>query len=234
MMNRTKHLILIFLLILPVINFAQEKSEFDCVSEFEIIKTEVESQKTVSYKIVSSQKMYTEETFEFSEGIVIISDLNNNLNSKELMKTIATIGVKNKLSKIIAFKSCKAVKIYYQEIKPTTEQVDYLEKNLIAKIDIDINKSLSRKDKKRNKKKRDFIESIAIETCEVLSKSEIENFSSEKLSNAMIPKLSENVEKMIKVYDLSFEKSSDLFMRDLTLYLMDNCKIVNEFTHKKE
>jgi hypothetical protein len=229
-----KHLILFFLLILSIINFAQEKSAFDCVDEFEIIETEVESQKTISYKIVSSQKIYTEETFEFSEGIVIISDLNNNLNPKELAKTIASIGVKNKLSKIIAFKSCKAVKIYYQGIKPTTEQVEYLEKNLIAKIEIDINKSLSRKEKKRNKKKRDFTESIAIEICKVLSKNKIENFSSENLTNAMVHIFSENVEKMMTVYDLSFEESSDLFMKDLTLYLIDNCKIVNEFTYKKE
>lgn len=66
-----------------------------------------------------------------------------------------------------------------------------------------------------------------------MNKGEAENFSQEKLSNAMVPKLSENVEKMMKVYDLSFEESSDLFMTDLTFYLIDNCKIVNEFTNKK-
>ena len=67
-----------------------------------------------------------------------------------------------------------------------------------------------------------------------MNKGEVENFSQEKLSNAMVPKLSENVEKMMKVYDLSFEVSSDLFMTDLTFYLIDNCKIVNEFANKKE
>jgi len=234
MMNITKHFILIFFSVLPIINFAQESSEFDCVDKFERLETEVKSQKTVSYKIISSQKLYTEESFEFSQGILLISDLNDDLNPKEIVKTIATIGVKNKLSKIIAFKSCRAVKIYYQVIKPTIEQKNYLEKNLIAKVDIDINKSLSKKEQKKNKKKRDFIESVGIEVCEVLNKGEVENFSQEKLSNAMVPKLSENVEKMMKVYDLSFEESSDLFMTDLTFYLIDNCKIVNEFANKKE
>ncbi|PQJ21966.1 hypothetical protein [Tenacibaculum sp. SG-28] len=67
-----------------------------------------------------------------------------------------------------------------------------------------------------------------------MNKEEIEDFSNEKLSNAVVPKISENVEKMMKIYDLSFEVSSDLFMKDLTFYLIDNCKIVNEFANKKE
>lgn len=233
-MNIRKHLILISFTIFPLINFAQENSKFICVDKFETLETEVESQKTVSYKIISSRKLYTEESFEFSEGIIIISDLNSNLNLKELTKTVATIGVKNKLSKIIAFKSCRAVEIYYQAIKPTAEQKNYLEKNLIAKVDIDINKSLNKKERRKNKKKRDFVQLIANESCDILTKNKIENFSSKTLSNIVILKASQNVEKMMKVYDLSFEEGSVLFMKDLTTYLIDNCKIVNEFVKNNE
>jgi len=233
-MNFKKYLLIFLFIILSSKNFGQEKSEFNCGNGFEIIETEVESQKTVSFRIITSQKIYTKESFEFSEGIVLIPDMNENLKSNEIVKTVATIGVKKKLSKIIAFKTCKAVEIYFKKAKSTKEETDYLNKNIIIELKLDINKSLSKKEKKKNKKKRDFIESIGIEICEVLSKNETEIFSSEKLSNAMVPKLSENVEKMMKVYDLSFEESSDLFMKDLTLYLIDNCKIVNEFTYKQE
>lgn len=234
MIDIMKYLTLISFLVLPIINFAQESSKFDCVDKFEKTNTEVKSQKTVSYKIISSQKLYTKESFEFSEGVLLISDLNDNLNTKELVKVIATIGLKNKLSKIIAFKSCRALKIYYQKMKPTIEQKKYLDKNLIGKINIDINKSLSRKERKKNKKKRDFIESVGIEICENLTKEEVESFSIKKISNAIVPKMSENVEKMIKIYDSSFEVSSDLFMKDLTFYLINNCKIVQKFVRKKE
>lgn len=228
-MNKAKHLILLLFSFFSLMSFAQEKSNFKCVDKFESTETEVESQKTVSYKIISSKKLYTEKSFEFSKGIIVINDLNEKLNVKEIVKVVATIGIKNKLSKINAFKTCKAIEIYFKRTKPTKEEIVYLEKNLIVKLKIDINKSLSRKEKKKNKKKRDFIESVAIEVCAILTKGDIENFSSEKLSKAMVPKLSENVEKMMKVYDLSFEESSDLCMKDLTLYLIDNCGIVNKF-----
>ncbi|PQJ21967.1 hypothetical protein [Tenacibaculum sp. SG-28] len=128
-MSVTKNLILIIFIVLPIINFAQENSEFNCVDKFENLETEVKFQKTVSYKVISSKKLYTKESFEFSKGIVLISNLNNDLTTKELAKTITTIGVKNKLSKIIAFKSCKAVEIYFKVMKPTIEQ-----KNISRKI----------------------------------------------------------------------------------------------------
>jgi hypothetical protein len=214
-------------------SFAQGKREFNCVDKFESIKTEVESQKTISYKIISSNKLYTKDSFEFSKGIIVINDLNENLNIEEKVKVLATIGVKNKLSEIIAFKNCRAVDIYFKATI-TTEEVNYLENNLIIELKIDLNKSLSRKEKKKNKKKRDFIESVGIEICEILAKEKVENFNQEKISNAMIPKLSENVDKMIKVYDLSFEIGSKLFMKDLTFYLIDNCKIVTDFATKNE
>ena len=228
-MNFKKHLIIFLFTILSSINFAQKKSEFNCGNGFEIIETEIESQKTVSFRIISSVKLYTKESFEFSEGIILISDLNKNLNLEEVVKTIATIGVKKKLSRIIAFKTCKAVEIYYKIAKPTIEQKEHLEKNLIIEINIDINKSLSRKERKKNKKKRNFIESIGNEACEILTKIKLEKFTSENLSNVVISKASENVEKMMKIYELSFEEGSIIFMKDLTYHIVDNCKLVKEY-----
>ena len=65
-------------------------------------------------------------------------------------------------------------------------------------------------------------------------KNDSKNFNQKALSNALVPKVSENVEKMMKVYDLTFEIGSQLFMKDLTFYLIENCKTVNEYTYRKE
>jgi hypothetical protein len=216
------------------VSFSQEIEEFNCVDKFESIETGIDSQKTISYKIISSKKLYTEESFEYSKGIIVINDLKEELSTKEIAKIFTTIGVENNLSEIIAFKTCRAIEIYFQNPEPTKQEIEYLEENLIIKLNLGINESLSKKERKKNKKKRDFIESVSIEICDNLSKYKNENFSQEKLLNAMVQKMSENVEKMMKVYDLSFEESSELFMKDLTFYLIDNCKIVSEFANRKD
>ena len=134
--------------------FTQNKSEFNCVNEFDEIETELELQKTVRFKIISSQKLYTKETFEFSEGILIVSNLNEKLKPKEIVKVISTIGIKNNLSKITAFETCRDLEIYYKKTKPNEEELNHLKENLIIELSLDINKSLSKKERKRNKKKR--------------------------------------------------------------------------------
>ena len=63
--------------------FSQNKSEYNCVNDFDEIETEVELQKTVRFKIISSRKLYTKETFEFSEGILIVFNLNKKLKNHE-------------------------------------------------------------------------------------------------------------------------------------------------------
>uniref|UniRef100_UPI004049628D hypothetical protein n=2 Tax=Flavobacteriaceae TaxID=49546 RepID=UPI004049628D len=149
-----KKLLSILFLIYSSVIFTQNKTGFNCVNEFDEIETEVELQNTVSYKIISSQKLYTKETFEFSKGILIISNLNEKLKPKEIVKVISTIGIKNNLSKIIAFETCRALEIYYKNKKPNEEELKHLKENLIIELSLDINKSLSKEERKRNKKKR--------------------------------------------------------------------------------
>jgi hypothetical protein len=229
-----KELLAILFLTYSLGIFTQNKTEFNCVNEFDEIETEVELQKTVRYKIISSRKLYTKETFEFSEGILIVSNLNEKLKPKEIAKVISTIGIKNNLSKITAFETCRALEIYYKKTKPNEEELNHLKENLIIELSLDINKSLSKKERKRNKKKRDFIENIGINACEILSKNKLENFSKKDLSNVIVSEASKNVEKMLKIYDLSFEEGSLVFMKDLTNYLVDNCKIVKELVKRNE
>ncbi|WP_146104879.1 hypothetical protein [Polaribacter gangjinensis] len=212
--------------------FSQNKSEYNCVNDFDEIETEVELQKTVRFKIISSRKLYTKETFEFSEGILIVSNLNEKLNPKEIAQVISTIGIKNNLSKITAFETCHALEIYYKNTKPNEEELNHLKENLIIELSLDINKSLSKKERKRNKKKRDFIETNGINACKVLSKNKPENFSEKDLSNVIVSESSKNIEKMLKIYDLSFEEGSLIFMKDLTTYLVDNCKIIKDFVER--
>ena len=59
---------------------------------------------------------------------------------------------------------------------------------------------MSKKERKRNKKKRDFIETVGINACKVLSKNKLENFSEKDLSNVMVSESSKNIEKMLKIY----------------------------------
>jgi hypothetical protein len=228
-MNITKYLIILFL-ILPKINSAQEKSELDCKIGFETIDTEIETQKTVTYKIISSRKLYTKESFEFSEGIIVISDLNNKLNSNEIVKTIATIGLKNNLSKMTVFKTCDAIKIYFQGVKPTSEQKKYLEENLIGKVNLDLYKSLSRKEKRRNKRKRELIGLVSKEACE---KIENEKISKELIGQIISKTSAQYVKKIEKAYELPFEKSTIEFMKDLINYLIIDCESVKELTNEK-
>tara|TARA_B100000949_G_C14162417_1_gene399735 strand:- start:549 stop:848 length:300 start_codon:yes stop_codon:yes gene_type:complete len=99
-MKIIKNIFLILFLFLSTINFAQTTADINCESELKTVETEIETQKTVSFRIAFSEKQYTDETFEFSQGIIVISDLNENLSIDEIIKVIVTIGVKNKLTKI--------------------------------------------------------------------------------------------------------------------------------------
>lgn len=111
-MNITKCLLLILISFLSTKSFTQNTTKLDCENGFEKIETKVKSQEIVSYKIVFSRRLFTEESSDFYEGFVVLSDLNDQISPKEIVETIARIGVKNKLNKIVAFKTCKAVEIY--------------------------------------------------------------------------------------------------------------------------
>jgi hypothetical protein len=223
-MNIHENIYLILFLLLSTINFAQTTADINCESELKTIDTEIETQKTVSFRIVFSEKQYTDESFEFSQGIIVISDLNDSLNIDEIIKVIATIGVKNKLTKILAFRTCKSVEFYFNQNKLTFEQTDYLENNLLPIVEIDLNKTLSKKERKKNKRKRDLIEMVSNESCEKLENSKMEKLNAEEFTNIVSSISAEYVEKTQKIYDMSFEESVDQFLNDLTEYIFRNCE----------
>ena len=233
-MNISKNIILNLFLFLSTINFAQNKSEIDCENGFEKIETNLEFQKSVSYKVIDSQKIYTEESFEFSEGIILINDLNDQVKPEEIIETIARIGIKNKLTKIIAFRSCDSIELYFQQSELSTAQKNLLTDYVIAEIDIDLYKSLSKKEKKKHKRRRDLIESVSKESCEKLTEFRNDKLVIEKLGLIVSSTSAKYAEKTMEVYETSFEESVDKFLNDLMSHLMHNCKIVRELTKNSE
>ncbi|MHB0756891.1 hypothetical protein [Polaribacter sp. M15] len=233
-MTINKNIFLILFSLLSTINFAQNTSELDCENGFEKIETELESQKSVSYKIIYSQNLYTEESFEFSEGIIIINDLNDKIKPKEIIETITRIGVKNNLTKIIAFRNCNSIGLYFQQSELSTEQRNLLSNDLIAEIDIDLQKSLSKKERKKHKRKRDLIESVSKESCEKLNELGTDKLTMESFNQIVSGTSAKYAEKTMKVYEMSFEESVDKFLKDLMNYLMSDCQVVKDFARNQE
>ena len=233
-MNISKNIFLILFSLLSTINFAQNTSKLDCENGFEKIETELESQKSVSYKIIYSQNLYTEESFEFSEGIIVINNLNDKIKPKEIVETIARIGVKNNLTKIIAFRNCNSIGLYFQQSELSTEQRNLLSNDLIAEIDIDLQKSLSKKERKKHKRKRDLIESVSKESCEKLTELGTDKLTMESFNQIVSGTSAKYAEKTMKVYEMSFEESVDKFLKDLMNYLMSDCQIVKEFVNNQK
>ena len=233
-MNISKNIFLILFSLLSTINFAQNALESNCENGFKKIETELESQKTVSYKIIYSQKLYTEESFEYSEGIIVINDLNDQIEPKEIIETIARIGVENKLTKIIAFRNCNSIGLYLQKSELSTEQSNLLSNDLIAEMNIDLQKSLSKKERKKQKRKRDFIESVSKESCEKLTELGTEKLTMESFNQIVSGTSAKYAEKTMKVYEMSFEESVDKFLKDLMNHLMSDCQVVKEFVKNQE
>ena len=233
-MNIYKNIFLILFSLLSTINFAQNTAESDCENGFKKIETELESQKTVSYKIIYSQKLYTEESFEYSEGIIVINDLNDQIEQKEIIETIARIGVENKLTKIIAFRNCNSIGLYLQKTELSTEQSNLLSNDLIAEMNIDLQKSLSKKERKKQKRKRDFIESVSKESCEKLTELGTDKLTMESFNQIVSGTSAKYAEKTMKVYEMSFEESVDEFLKDLMNHLMSDCQVVKDFARNQE
>ncbi|AEH02742.1 hypothetical protein [Lacinutrix sp. 5H-3-7-4] len=233
-MNIYKIIFLILFLLLSTINFAQNTAESDCENGFKKIETELKSQKTVSYKIIYSQKLYTEESFEYSEGIIVLNDLNDQIEQKEIIETIARIGVENKLTKIIAFRNCNSIGLYLKKTELSTEQSNLLSNDLIAEMNIDLQKSLSKKERKKQKRKRDFIESVSKESCEKLTELGTDKLTMESFNQIVSGTSAKYAEKTMKVYEMSFEKSVDKFLKDLMNHLMSDCRVVKDFARNQE
>ncbi len=201
----------------------------NCDKGFEKIQTEIESKPQVSYKIVYTQKEYGAESFEFSQGIIVVKDINSQTTQNEIVQIIGRIGVKNNLTKIIALRNCDAGELYLQQTKLTSEQKNYLNENLIVEMDIDLLKSLSKKEKKKHKKKRDLIESVSKESCIKLTEFGNNKLSKESFNQIVSSTSAKYAEKTMKVYDLSFEESVDKFLKDLMNHLLSDCQTVKEF-----
>ncbi|QXP78742.1 MULTISPECIES: hypothetical protein [Winogradskyella] len=233
-MNIYKNIFLILFLLLSTINFAQNTAESDCENGFKKIETELKSQKTVSYKIIYSQKLYTEESFEYSEGIIVLNDLNDQIEQKEIIETIARIGVENKLTKIIAFRNCNSIGLYLKKTELSTEQNNLLSNDLIAEMNIDLQKSLSKKERKKQKRKRDFIESVSKESCEKLTELGTDKLTMESFNQIVSGTSAKYAEKTMKVYEMSFEESVDKFLKDLMNHLMSDCRVVKDSARNQE
>lgn len=199
---------------------------------FEKIETELDSQKTVSYKIIFTQKLYTKQSFEFSEGIIVTNDFNDQIQPNEIIETIARIGAKNKLTKIIAFKKYEAVKLYFRQWELTNKQKDFLNNNLIAEVNIDLFKLLNKKEKKEHKRRRDLIESVSNECCEKMSDFSEEELSIDKINQVVSSTSAKYVEKTMRAYEMSFEESVDEFLTDLTNHLIFNCGTMKKFAEQ--
>jgi hypothetical protein len=101
---------------------------------------------------------------------------------------------------------------------------------LIGKVNLDLYKSLSRKEKRRNKRKRELIGLVSKEACE---KIENEKISKELIGQIISKTSAQYVKKIEKAYELPFEKSTIEFMKDLINYLIIDCESVKELTNEK-
>ena len=207
--------------------------DLDCETGFKKIQTEIESKPQVHYKLIYSQKKYGKESFEFSEGIIVVKEIDNELTQNDLAQIIARIGVENNLTKIIALRDCDAGELYLRKNELTSEQLNLLSESVIAEIDIDLLKSLSKKEKKKHKKKRDLIESVSKESCEKLNELGTDKLTMESLNQIVSGTSAEYAEKTMKIYELSFEQSVDEFLNDLMSHLLADCQIVREFANNQ-
>ena len=207
--------------------------DLDCETGFKKILTEIESKPQVDYKLIYSQKKYGKESFEFSEGIIVVKEIDNELTQNDLAQIIGRIGVENNLTKIIALRNCDAGGLYLRQDKLLSEQKDYLSQSVIAEINIDLLKSLSKKEKKQHKKKRDLIESVSKESCKKLAELGTDKLTMESFNQIVSGTSAEYTEKTMKIYELPFEQSVDEFLNDLMSHLLFDCQLVREFANNQ-
>lgn len=207
--------------------------DLDCETGFKKIQTEIESTPQVDYKLIYSQRKYGKESFEFSEGIIVVKEISNEINQNDLAQIIARIGVENNLTKIIALQNCDAGGLYLRQNELSSEQKYYLSQNVIAEINIDLLKSLSKKEKKQHKKKRDLIESVSKESCRKLAELGTDKLSLESFNQIVSGTSAKYAEKTMKIYELPFEQSVDEFLNDLMSHLLFDCQLVREFANNQ-
>jgi len=206
--------------------------DLNCEDGFTVIQTETKPSKSISYKIVYSHKSYTKESSEFYEGLIVLSGLIDRLSPKEVMETIGKIGIKNKLNKIVAFRTCHAVELYGHQTNLDDEQKKYLENNIIAKMEIDLNATLTKKDKKKYARKRKLLELLSQESCEEFNRLNSNNLNIEQFNKVLVEVMVQNSKKIEKAYDKHLEELMREYVEDLIYYLKMDCEIVKQLIKK--
>ena len=207
--------------------------DLDCETGFKKIQTEIESTPQVDYKLIYSQRKYGDESFEFSEGIIVVKQISDESTYNDIAQIIGRIGVENNLTKIIALRNCDAGRLYLRKKELTSEQQNLLSESVIAEVDIDLLKSLSKKEKKKHKKKRDLIELVSKESCKKLAEFGTDKLTMESFNQIVSGTSANYAEKTMKIYELPFEESVDEFLNDLMSHLMFDCQIVREFANSQ-
>ncbi len=126
----------ILLLFFPLIINAQDQFNLDCEVGIEKMDTVLIENKTVSYKVIRVNKLYTKGTTDFYDGIIILTDTEK-LSESELKTVINQIGEKYRVNELLAFKNCDAIRIYYQAMKLLPEQEKFLKESLIGNFKIE-------------------------------------------------------------------------------------------------
>ncbi|WP_044398924.1 hypothetical protein [Lacinutrix sp. Hel_I_90] len=228
-----KKSLLILIYLFTTINFAQNFVDLDCETGFKKVQSEIESKPEVDYKLIYSQKIYGAESFEFSEGIIVVKEIGDEITQNEIAQIIGRIGVENNLTKIIALRNCDAGRLYLRQNELSSEQKDYLIQSVIAEINIDLLKSLSKKEKKQQKKKCNLIESVSKESCKKLAELGADRLTMESINQIVSGTSAEYAEKTMKIYEMPFEQSVDEFLNDLMSHLLFDCQLVREFTNNQ-
>ena len=196
--------------------------DLDCENGFINVQNETKA----SYKIIFSQKIYGDESFEFSEGIIVIKEIDDLLTQNQIVEMIAQIGVENKMTKVVALRSCDVFEFYIHQSELSSQQKNILEENLIAELNIDLKKSLSKTERIQHKKKRDLIELVSNKSCKQLEKLDISSLTAEKFTQVVSSLCAEYTEETMEVYELPFEQSANQFITDITEHLFSNCEIL--------
>ena len=91
-------------------------------------------------------------------------------------------------------------------------------------VEIDLNKTISKKERKKNKRKRDLIEMVSNKSCEKLENSKMKKLNAEEFTQIVSSISAKYADKTEKIYDMPFEESVEQFLNDLTEYIFRNCE----------
>ena len=124
--------LLILIVLLPLLLNAQHRFNEKCEEGIQRMDTLIMDNNQIFYKVFQVKKLYSKGSTDFYDGTVIIPEKTEKLSDLELKNLMNEIGDIYKVNELMAFKNCKAVRIFYQAIKPSNEQKMFLRENLIG------------------------------------------------------------------------------------------------------